>query len=63
MSVNPFAAMFARRGRPRVIIPTERLVPLFLMHRETGEVVGGVTLSNIRRDPAQAGTLGYWTGG
>ncbi|MEL6217275.1 MAG: GNAT family protein [Pseudomonadota bacterium] len=37
-------------------------VPLFLMLRETGRVVGGITLSNIRRQPAQAGTLGYWTG-
>ncbi|MEM6945821.1 MAG: GNAT family protein [Pseudomonadota bacterium] len=37
-------------------------IPLFLVHRETGAVLGGVTLSNIRRDPAQAGTLGYWTG-
>lgn len=120
MSVNPFASMFARRGKPRVLIATERLLlrppqmadyeswaslrresatflkpwepewavdhlshrafrtrvfwaersvragealPLFLIDQATGAVIGGVTLSNIRRDPAQAGTLGYWTGG
>ncbi|MEM9782955.1 MAG: GNAT family protein [Pseudomonadota bacterium] len=37
-------------------------IPLFLTLRETGAVVGGLTLSNIRREPADAGTLGYWTG-
>ncbi|MEO0820275.1 MAG: GNAT family protein [Pseudomonadota bacterium] len=37
-------------------------VPLFLVGREDGPVVGGLTLSNIRREPAEAGTLGYWTG-
>ena len=25
-------------------------------------LIGAVTLDNIRRGPAQAGTLGYWTG-
>jgi ribosomal-protein-alanine N-acetyltransferase len=37
-------------------------LPLFLVLRESGRIVGGITLSNIRRQPAQAGTLGYWTG-
>lgn len=37
-------------------------LPLLLLTRQTGEVVGGLTLSNIRRQPAQAGTLGYWIG-
>ena len=36
--------------------------PLFLFRQKDGQVVGGVTLSNIRRQPAQAGTLGYWVG-
>ncbi|MEM6358207.1 MAG: hypothetical protein AAF844_21315, partial [Pseudomonadota bacterium] len=111
MAVNPFTSVFARRGRPRVAIRTDRLVlrppmmadyeswaslrresaaflkpwepewapdhlshrafrtrvfwaersikageavPLFLTDRETEAVIGGVTLSNIRRDPAQA---------
>ena len=37
-------------------------VPLFLERREDGALVGAITLDNIRRGPAQAGTLGYWTG-
>ncbi len=37
-------------------------VPLFLFRREDGRLVGAITLDNIRRGPAQAGTLGYWTG-
>ena len=36
--------------------------PLFLFRRKDGQIVGGLTLSNIRRQPAQAGTLGYWVG-
>ena len=36
--------------------------PLFLFRQKDGQVVGGVTLSNIRRQPAQAATLGYWVG-
>jgi ribosomal-protein-alanine N-acetyltransferase len=30
--------------------------------RDTGGVVGGIGLSNIRRGVAQTGTLGYWVG-
>ncbi|EBA09147.1 GNAT family N-acetyltransferase [Sagittula stellata] len=37
-------------------------VPLFLIRREDDALVGAITLDNIRRGPAQAGTLGYWTG-
>lgn len=29
---------------------------------ETAELLGGITLSNIRRRAAQSGTLGYWMG-
>ncbi|HUF55846.1 MAG TPA: GNAT family protein [Thermohalobaculum sp.] len=36
--------------------------PLLLVRAEDEEIVGGLTLSNIRREPAQAGTLGYWIG-
>ncbi len=38
-------------------------LPLFLFDRQTGALLGAVTLDNIRRGPAQAGTLGYWIGG
>ncbi len=37
-------------------------VPLFLFRRDNQALVGAITLDNIRRGPAQAGTLGYWTG-
>lgn len=37
-------------------------VPLFLERRTDGELLGAITLDNIRRGPAQSGTLGYWIG-
>ena len=37
-------------------------LPLFLVRRLDGAVLGAVTLDNIRRGPAQAATLGYWVG-
>jgi len=37
-------------------------VPVFLFRRRDGALLGAITLDNIRRGPAQSGTLGYWTG-
>lgn len=37
-------------------------VPLFLYRREDNALLGAITLDNLRRGPAQAGTLGYWIG-
>ena len=37
-------------------------LPLFLIRRSDDCLLGAITLDNIRRGPAQAGTLGYWTG-
>jgi ribosomal-protein-alanine N-acetyltransferase len=37
-------------------------LPLFLIRREDEHLVGAITLDNIRRGPAQAGSLGYWVG-
>ncbi|WP_224825218.1 GNAT family N-acetyltransferase [Cognatishimia sp. MH4019] len=37
-------------------------VPLFLIRREDETLLGAITLDNVRRGPAQAGTLGYWVG-
>jgi ribosomal-protein-alanine N-acetyltransferase len=37
-------------------------VPLFLIRREDEALMGAITLDNIRRGPAQAGTTGYWIG-
>jgi ribosomal-protein-alanine N-acetyltransferase len=40
----------------------ESALPLFLIRREDQRLLGAVTLDNIRRGPAQAGTIGYWIG-
>ncbi|KPP87473.1 MAG: ribosomal-protein-alanine N-acetyltransferase [Rhodobacteraceae bacterium HLUCCO07] len=37
-------------------------LPLFMLRRADNALVGAITLDNIRRGPAQAGTLGYWVG-
>jgi ribosomal-protein-alanine N-acetyltransferase len=37
-------------------------LPLFLIRREDRALLGAITLDNIRRGPAQSGTLGYWIG-
>ncbi|MBS8228092.1 GNAT family N-acetyltransferase [Vannielia litorea] len=37
-------------------------VPLFLFARQGEALLGAITLDNIRRGPAQSGTLGYWIG-
>ena len=35
---------------------------LFLTRKSDDALMGAITLDNIRRGPAQAGTLGYWIG-
>lgn len=37
-------------------------VPLFMVRRSDDVILGAITLDNIRRGPAQAGTTGYWIG-
>ncbi|MCV2868021.1 GNAT family N-acetyltransferase [Defluviimonas sp. WL0002] len=37
-------------------------LPVFLIRREDQALLGALTLDNIRRGPAQAGTMGYWVG-
>jgi [ribosomal protein S5]-alanine N-acetyltransferase len=37
-------------------------LPLILIRREDQALLGAITLDNIRRGPAQAGTMGYWIG-
>lgn len=37
-------------------------LPMVLIRREDNQLLGALTLDNIRRGPAQAGTLGYWIG-
>lgn len=41
---------------------SDTALPLFILRRDDGALVGAITLDNIRRGPAQAGTLGYWVG-
>ena len=36
--------------------------PFFVFLRDTGEIVGGLTLSNVRRGVTQSCALGYWVG-
>ncbi len=37
-------------------------LPLFLIRRSDEALLGAVTVDHIRRGPAQAATIGYWTG-
>ncbi|KEO54021.1 GNAT family N-acetyltransferase [Thioclava pacifica] len=37
-------------------------LPVFLISRADDTLLGAITLDNIRRGPAQSGTLGYWIG-
>ena len=37
-------------------------LPLLMFRRQDNALLGAITLDNIRRGPAQAGTLGYWVG-
>lgn len=40
----------------------DRAYPFFLFKADSGRLVGGATLSNIRRGVAQSCSLGYWMG-
>ncbi len=40
----------------------DRAYPFFAYESETARLVGGLTLSNVRRGVAQAISLGYWVG-
>jgi ribosomal-protein-alanine N-acetyltransferase len=37
-------------------------LPLFIARRSDGRLVGGVTLSRIRRDAIRSASIGYWVG-
>ena len=41
---------------------TDRPIPFFLFRNADKALVGGLTITNIRRGVAQAGSLGYWIG-
>ena len=37
-------------------------LPFLLIRRQDQALLGAITLDNIRRGPAQSGTIGYWIG-
>lgn len=37
-------------------------LPMMMIRRDDQQLVGAITLDNIRRGPAQAATVGYWIG-
>ena len=41
---------------------SDQAYPFFLFRKDDNALVGGLTLANIRRGVAQAGSLGYWMG-
>jgi ribosomal-protein-alanine N-acetyltransferase len=41
---------------------TDQAYAFFLFRQDDEELVGGLTLANVRRGVAQAGSLGYWMG-
>lgn len=43
-------------------IREDRSYPFFVFRRGDGELLGGATLSNLRRGVSQCATLGYWMG-
>ncbi|MCA0870936.1 GNAT family N-acetyltransferase [Seohaeicola saemankumensis] len=43
-------------------VTNDSAMPLFMFRRSDETLLGAITLDNIRRGPAQAGTLGYWIG-
>lgn len=56
-------AAFRRRVRQyQKDLRDEAGTAFFLFHRNTDALVGGLTLSNIRRGVTQSASLGYWMG-
>jgi [ribosomal protein S5]-alanine N-acetyltransferase len=51
-------AMYRRRLRAYA----KDIHPYFIFENASGSLVGGVTLSNVRRGSAQTAALGYWMG-
>ncbi|MFV0358655.1 GNAT family N-acetyltransferase [Tropicimonas sp.] len=43
-------------------VSADTALPLFMIRAADDQLLGAITLDNIRRGPAQDGTLGYWVG-
>jgi [ribosomal protein S5]-alanine N-acetyltransferase len=56
------AAFRRRMRRYAEDLRTDQSYALFIFRRGDGALVGGLTLANVRRGVAQAGSLGYWIG-
>jgi len=56
-------AAFRRRiKRYQLEIDRDEAYPFFLFRAGDEQLLGGITLGNVRRGAAQAGTIGYWMG-
>jgi [ribosomal protein S5]-alanine N-acetyltransferase len=55
------AAFRQRIRRYRELASSDQTYPYYIFD-ETGTLLGGLTLSNLRRGVAQSATLGYWIG-
>jgi ribosomal-protein-alanine N-acetyltransferase len=51
-----------RLGRYREDLAQGTAVAFFIFDRKTGQLLGGITLGNIRHGVAQTGHIGYWMG-
>jgi ribosomal-protein-alanine N-acetyltransferase len=56
------AAFRRRLKRYAEDLRTDQAYPFFLFAKTDNALVGGLTLANVRRGVAQAGSLGYWMG-
>lgn len=45
----------------RAAMRLDRAWPFLMILKDSQTLVGAITVDNIRRGPAQTGTLGYWT--
>ncbi|NEV79815.1 GNAT family N-acetyltransferase, partial [Rhodopseudomonas sp. BR0C11] len=43
-------------------VASDRSYPFLVFREHDNQLVGGVTLANVRRGIVQAGTIGYWIG-
>ena len=57
-----FASFRNRISHYAKLISDEAAYPFFIFSRDEKQLLGAITLSNVRRGVAQMATLGYWTG-
>ncbi len=56
------AAFRRRLRRYTEDMRSDQAYPFFVFRKSDDALVGGLTLANVRRGVAQAGSIGYWTG-